>query len=209
MNVANGDGNMGPPEPGPAPTPKAPAKAEEKPLTEEEQKEVLGQLDNFDFAKFRSILKRDVLNNDSQREIIEKRLKPLDIVEVIMKGRVSQTVPIVPDRFEATFQSYKGEEDLQIKRWITGEIKTLEGPDRYFEDKYSLMGLTIAIKAVNRTPLPDCYNADGELDEEMFWAKYKMVSRFDFHMLSSLHVNWIWFDARVRKLFVAEELGNG
>jgi hypothetical protein len=36
-----------------------------------------------------------------------------------------------------------------------------------------------------------------------------MVARFDMHLLSSLAVNWFWFDVRVRKLFVAEKLGNG
>jgi hypothetical protein len=203
LNAANQAVSSAPPDTAPAP------KETSKPLTEEEQKEVLSELDNFDFSKFRTILKKDVLNNDAQRTTVEGRLKPLDIVDLIVKGRVTQTVEIIPGKFEATYQSYVGEEDLQIKRWITGEIKTLEAPDRYFEDKYSLMGLTIALKAINKQQLPNCYNSEGDLEEELFWIKYKKVSHLDFHMLSSLHLNWLWFDARVRKLFVAEELGNG
>ena len=50
---------------------------------------------------------------------------------------------------------------------------------------------------------------EPELDEDAFWKKFEYVARFPFHMLASLGVNYFWFDVRVRKLFVAEKLGNG
>jgi hypothetical protein len=191
------------------PTPDKPKEEEEKPLSEKEQKEILNKLDDFDFNRFRQAAMRDMLNNDKQKEIIEKRLKPLDIVDIIVKGRVTQTVPIVPGKFEVEFQSYAGEEDLILKRWVMAEAKTLDAPDQYFMDKHTLMTLTVAIRSVNKRPIFDCYKEDGNLDEDKFWVKYKMITRLDYHMLSSLYINWSWFDTRVRKLYVAEELGNG
>lgn len=178
-------------------------------MTDEERKEILEQLDDFDFHKLKNAVMRDLLNNDEQREIIEGRLKPLDVVQLIQDGRVTQIVPVRPGVFEPEFQSYNGDEDLAIKRLITKEARSIEASDRYFMDKYSLMALTVAIRSINKYPLPDCYDADGNFSDELFWQKYSMVARFDMHLLSSLAVNWFWFDVRVRKLFVAEKLGNG
>lgn len=192
-----------------APEIKETPKVEDKPLTEEEKKEILDGIDDFDLNRFKNAVMKDLLNNTTQQEIIEKRVKPLDIVQLVVEGSVTQVVPIHPNKFEPEFQSNSGEEDLTLKRWLTMEAKGIDASDRYFMDKYSLMGLTVALKAINKKQLPTCYDSDGNLNEELFWAKYKIVSRFNYHMLGSLMVNWFWFDVRVRKLFVAEELGNG
>lgn len=180
-----------------------------RPLSEEEKEELLAGMDEFDFSRFRTAAMRDMLNNTDQKDLIEKRLQPLNLGELIMRGRVSQVVPIQPGSFEPEFSSYNAEEDLIIKRMITAEAKSLNVIDRYFIDKYSLMGLTVALKSVNGTQLPLHENEKGEFDEEKFWAKYAIVSKFNYHMIASLIVNWYWFDLRVRKLFVAEDVGNG
>ena len=44
---------------------------------------------------------------------------------------------------------------------------------------------------------------------QVFLKKFNMVLRLPLHMLASIGVNTLWFDVRVRKLFVAEKLGNG
>jgi hypothetical protein len=181
----------------------------EKPLSEEAKKELLDDMDEFQLSRLKNALFKDMLNNEEQKAIIEARLKPLDLSELIITGRVSQTVPIHPGVFEAEFQSYAAEEDLVVKRMIGEEAVSLRPSDRYLMDKYHLMGLTIAVTAINRKPLPDYRDHKGAFSEEKFWAKYAIVARFNYHMMASLMVNWFWFDIRVRKLFRAETLGNG
>ena len=181
----------------------------EKPLSDEDKKQLLDDMDEFQLSRLKNALFKDMLNNDEQKEIIEARLKPLDLSDLIITGRVSQLVPIHPGVFEAEFQSYAAEEDLVVKRLIGEEAATLRPSDRYLMDKYHLMGLTISVAGINRKPLPDYRDAKGDFDEQKFWTKYGIVARFNYHMMASLMVNWFWFDMRVRKLFRAEALGNG
>lgn len=179
------------------------------PLSAAESKEFLDEMDSFDLSRTRNAMLKDLLNNDDQRGIIESRLKPLDLTDLIMSGRVRQRVPIVPGVFEPTFQSYSSSEDLFIKRTIGAEVRSNEATDQYALDKYTVMGLTVAVYAIGNTVLPDYRNEKGLLDEDAFWAKYAVVSSFNYHMISSLAANWFWFDIRVRKLYKAETLGNG
>lgn len=178
-------------------------------LSEEALQKLLDSLDDYDLDRVRQALLKDTLNNDQQRRIIESRLPPLDLSSLIMTGRITQVVPIQPGILEPEFQSYDGLEDLVIKRLIGEEARATGGSDRYIMDKYRLMGLTIALRSINRQHLPDYLNAEGNFDTDAFWKKYEIVARLNYHMLASLMVNWFWFDTRVRKLLRAEELGNG
>ena len=191
---------------GNAPTdgPKADPQMSSKNITEAVKK-----LDDFDFNTFREMMMKDLLNNDDQRVIIEKRCKPLDITDLIMKGYVMQKVPIIPDKFEPEFRSMSGGEDLAIKRLIMKESKGVEVSDRYLLDKFSLMAVCIGLHAINNNPVPSHQDQQGNFDEDAFWVKFNVVTKYPFHMLASLGVNYFWFDIRVRKLFVAEKMGNG
>lgn len=185
------------------------AGATEKQLSEEEKQKLLDSMDELDLSRVKKAMFKDMLNNEQQREIIEARLSPLDLGQLITEGRVTQVVPIRPNVFEPEFQSYDGEEDLIIKRLIGEEAGLTSASDRYILDKYQLMGFTIALRSFNRRPLPDYRDAEGNFNEALFWKKYAIVSRLNYHLLSSMMVNWFWFDIRVRKLLRAEELGNG
>lgn len=178
-------------------------------LTEGETKELLSQLDDFDFNKFRNAVMRDLLNNEGQRKIVEARLKPLDVVDVIVRGYTTQVVPILPGKFEPEFMSHRGEDELTLKKWLVAEARGIDVDDRYFLDKYAMMGLAVSLVSINKKPLPDCHDEQGNLSESKFSEKFRIVSKFNSHLLSSLFANWFWFDMRVRKLFVAENLGNG
>lgn len=182
-------------------------------MSDAEKKNLLDDMDEFDITRLRNALYKDLLNNDEQKKLIESRLSPLNLGDLIMTGRVSQIVPIKPGLFEPEFQSYGGDEDLAIKRLLAVELENLKplnaGFERYVTDKYTVMGLTVALKGMNKYQFPDVYNAEGLWDEALFWKKYAMVSKFNYHMISSLVVHWFWFDLRVRHLFKAEALGNG
>jgi hypothetical protein len=181
----------------------------ERQLSDAEKKAVLEDMDDFDVSRVRNAMFKDLLNNDEQRSIIEKRLKPLDLTELITSGRVQQTVPVRPGVFEPIFQSYSGEEDLHIKRLLGEESRSNHITDQYALDKYSLMGLTVSLWGINKKALPEYRDEKGDFNETAFWHKYQIVAKFDFHMLASLVANWFWFDVRVRKLWRAEDLGNG
>lgn len=182
------------------------------PVTDDERAEVekaLKQLDDFDFNKFREAMMKDIINNEDQRKIIEERLVPLELDDLIVNGFVTQVVPIVPGKFEPEFQSMSGETELALKRLIMEESRTIEVNARYFLDKFSLMSVAAGVRSINRNPLPDYRDKEGNFSDEAFWAKFNRVMKLNFHMLASLGVNYFWFDIRVRKLFVAERIKNG
>ncbi len=181
----------------------------EKPLSDEQKKELISGMDEFDLGRIRSALFKDLLNNEEEKKAIESRLKPLNLTDLIVTRRVTQVVPIVPGVFEPEFQSYAGGEDLEIRRMIFEENQSFGRSEEYLVQKYTLMGLTIAVRAINKKPLPNYLDAAGEFDEAAFQKKLRFISQLDFHMLSSLQANWFWFDLRVRSLFKASSLGNG
>jgi hypothetical protein len=170
--------------------------------------EAVKKLDDFDFNTFREMMLKDILNNDEQRKIIEERCKPLDITDLILKGYATQLVPIIPGKFEPEFQSMSGLEDLAIKQLIMEEGKTLHVNERYLLDKFSLMGVVVGVRSINNQVLPD-HRVNGKFNPEAFWVKFDLLTRYPFHLLASLGVNYYWFDLRVRKLFVAEKIKNG
>lgn len=180
-----------------------------KPAEREEVEKALKQLDDFDFNKFREAMMKDIINNEDQRKIIEERLTPLQLDDLLVNNFVTQVVPIVPEKFEPEFQDMSGETDLALKRLIMEESKSLEINSRYFLDKFSLMSVVAGVRSINRNPLPDFRDREGNFDDKLFWAKFNRVMKFNFHMLASLGVNFFWFDIRVRKLFVADRLKNG
>lgn len=184
---------------------------DEKPITEEERKklkEAVGKLDEFDLDSFRQAMMKDILNNPDQQKVIEAKLNPLSMDELLMKNRVTQTVPI-NSQLNYTFQSQTGEEDLEIKRLIVEESKSIEVSDRYLLDKYSYMSIAIGLVAINGKPLGTHLDAEGNFNDEKFWEKFNKLQKYPLHMLASIGVNLFWFEARVRKMFVAEKVGNG
>jgi hypothetical protein len=148
----------------------------------------------------------NLLNNPDRRKKIEGRLEPMNITDVILHGEVRQDVPIDPKKLVITYRSVTGEEDLAVKRMMFGE----EGGDRYMLDKFTLMQLTLAMVAINGEPLPT-HLKDGKFDETKFLEKFDKVLKFPIQFLADLGIQYMWFDERVRDLFVGstEALKNG
>lgn len=189
-----------------------PPEKEGKELSDKEQKEVdeaIKGLDSFDYDTLRQMMSEDVLNNPKQKEIIEGRCKELDIQELILKNRVSQDVPIVEGKFVVTYTSMTGEDDLALKRLVMEESKSVEVTERYLLDKYAFMAITCGLTAINGNPAPDFRDEHGNFEDKRFWIKFNWVMKRPLHMLAVIGVNHSWFEMRVRKLFVAENLGNG
>lgn len=183
-------------------------------LSDEDKKKVrqaLDQMDNFDWNTFKQMTMKDILNNEDQKKIIDQRLEktPLSLDALVMDGYVRQRIPIKPGKFEPTFQSIGGDEELACKRLIISDARTLNVDEQYLLDKHSFMVLCCGLHSINSQILPAHRNQAGEFDDAMFWAKFNLVIRYPLHMLASLLINFFWFDVRVRKLFVADALGNG
>lgn len=179
---------------------KAPEKEEIEPLDDETvmQRELREMLNN-DYQW-------NLLNNPDRRKKITARLKKMDITDIILHGEIRQDVPVDPEKLIITYRSVTGEEDLAVKRMMATET----GPDRYLLDKYTLMQLSLAVVSINGQPLPD-HTKNGKFDEEKFLIKLEKVLKFPIQFLADLGIQYLWFDERVRDLFVGstEELKNG
>lgn len=179
------------------------------PEEEEKIKDRINQLDSFDYAQLRDRTFQDIIKNPDQRKIIEERLKPLDIEELILKNRIKQPISVRPGKFEITLQSMTGEDDLALKQQLMLDSKSVDVTERYLEDKFMFMVTAANLYAVNNNVVPSHLNDKGEFDEELFRKKFLWVIKKPLHMLASIHANAIWFEERVRRLFVAEKVGNG
>jgi len=140
------------------------------------------------------------LSNPTRRKEIESRLTKLDITDVIIHGEIRQTIPVVPGKFEPEYRSVSGGEDLVVKRMMADE----SGGDRYLMDKYTLMQLTLALVAINNAELPPHLDAKKQVDETLFLIKFEKVCQFPLQMLADLGCQYVWFDDRVRDLFVGQ-----
>jgi hypothetical protein len=148
----------------------------------------------------------NILNNPRRRKEIEVRMDPMDITDVILHGEVRQTVPIIPDKLEVSYRSVSADEDLAVKQMMFGE----SGGDRYLMDKYTIMQLTLALVSINGEELPTQLNEKKKFDEPKFLAKFDKVSRFPVQFIADLGIQYLWFDERVRRLFLGgtDELKN-
>jgi hypothetical protein len=193
-----------------------PGDDETKPLSEEEKGQIsraIGNLDELDLDKFRQQMMKDILNNDEQRQIVEARLEPLSLDDLILHNYVTQVVPVIVvdgvKKFYPTFRSISAEEDLAAKRLIMQESSSIEVSERYLIDKYAIMGIALGTEAINGKPLGGHTDAQGNFDDEKFVAKLNRILKLPTDMIASLGVHHFWFSRRVRKLFVAEKVGNG
>jgi len=181
------------------------------PVTDEDKERVsktLASMDEFDFDTFRQMMMKDIINNPKQKGVIEAKLTPLSIDDLIMHNRAVQKVPIVPG-FTPEFQSLTAEEDLALKRLVMQESKTVEVTDRYLLDKLAIMSIAVGLKNINGKPLGDHLDTEGNFDDTKFWVKFNRIMKLPLQMIASIGVNIFWFEQRVRKLFVAEKVGNG
>lgn len=178
-----------------------------KPIGKDEVQQAIENMDDFDFDTFRDLVMKDILNNSEQKEIVEARLKPLDLNEIIDNGTITQVVPIVPGKYEITLQSLTAEEELAMKRLIVAEKGKVDAPDRYLLDKFRMMTCALGLHSVNKRVLPDHKDANGGFSDDAFWRKFNIVMKLPFHMLASIATHYYYFDIRVRSLFKAIKNG--
>lgn len=181
--------------------------------TEEERAKVLRQaidrMDAFEFNQWRQLTMREMLHSEGQRTIIESRLAPLDIGELLMNGVIRQRIPIIPGKYEITLQNYDGQVEMAIKRMVMSESRSVDASEQYLLDKHSFMTLAVGLYKVCDRVFPDILDAQGVFNDDLFLKKFNLVMKLPIHMLASIGVNQMWFEMRVRKLYTASAVGNG
>ncbi len=179
-----------------------------------DKKEALDSLDDFDWMRLRAVMS-DMLGNEQQRMIVEERLEPLNIDDLIMLGYCTQEVPIVLDpvtrekRFYPTFRSTNAQVDFGLKMALMREAQNIKLRGAYFDDKFATMGACATTHMINGAPLPSMLDAEGNFNEEMFWVRFNKFSKLSVHTISSLGIHAFWFDMRVRALHKGERVKNG
>lgn len=188
-------------------------KAQQKVADEAAKKDEASSLDNdlelLDQPSFLNQYQKEVneLNTEELRRAIEARCAPLNIEQLIMDGELRQDVPIIREKFIATFRTVTGEENLAIEREIFSDRNV---SDIYVLDKMSLMQLTCGLYAVNGRMLPSHLDDSRRFNGESFKKKFRMVTAFPLCQLASLGINFTWFDQRTRRLFIdVDQLKNG
>jgi hypothetical protein len=169
----------------------------------EDHKEDL--LDVFDFMAQDEASR--ILNNKKRRTDIESRLQPMDFEDLLMKGFVEQTIPIIPGKYEPRFRSLKPGESLFIKSFMAKDETAPN--DSYAAEKYSLCQLACALVSMNGKAYQDHRDNKGNPDTELFKLKLKQLLEQSVYIISDLGINYLWFDIRVRKLISPDKLGNG
>jgi hypothetical protein len=81
--------------------------------------------------------------------------------------------------------------------------------EQYLLDKHSFMSVAAGLHKVNSREFPGILDDEGNFSDEKFLTKFNQVMKLPIHMLASIGVNLWWFEMRVRKLFKADEVGNG
>lgn len=153
----------------------------------------------------------DVLANSARRKKIEATLKPMRVEDLLLHNEVKQTIVTIPPKdgeeygLEFEFRSISVDEDLAVKRIMSG----FRGSDQYISDRYAIMNLVCGLFRVNDRILPSHLNDEGKFDEDLYTAKMAIVRKWPYNLVQDLVNNWAWFEDRVRKLFVVEDLGNG
>jgi hypothetical protein len=145
---------------------------------------------------------RSILSNKKRKAAIESRCEAMKFEDLLITGSVQQRVPIIPNRFEPTYRSPSGAEDLEVKR-IMGQVR---GTEQYILDTFSIYGLTLGLYSINGKPLPSHLKGDGEFDETLFKTKYAIISKMGLPILADLVVNYMWFGRRVQKLTVYDDI---
>ena len=105
---------------------------------------------------------------------------------------------IVPGKLSIKFRSVTGEEDLAVKRMMFGE----SGGDRYMLDKFTLMNVTLGVLAINNFDLPSHLDEKRRFNETAFLKKHNLLMRYPVALLADIGLQYMWFDERVRRLFV-------
>jgi len=152
---------------------------------------------------------RNALMSEERRKRIEKRLKEIDIDDMIRNREITQNIPVVPGKLELMLRTFSQKEHLWCMQYIYEHI----GSDSYQNELFNTCKVVCSLVAINGKPLTEHRNKVGERGEEVdrkkFDAKLDQLIGFPVQLIADISVQLIWFNGRVNKLFDLDTLKNG
>jgi hypothetical protein len=174
--------------------------------------ESLQEKDDLEMEYLLDRLKQDLINNDEQRDLIEKRVKPMSLADGISSGEFKQLVPI-HEALNVMYRSVSPMEIEHIRRLVLEMQLRDERLANLSVDRFSLMQTVASIVHINGEALPTHIKDPGTIRAEFldkpFLDKYAVIGGYPSPFIHTLSTHAYWFDLRVRKLFTMEALKNG
>lgn len=176
-----------------------PEKVELGPLPEG----VKGMDDELDTVLYRGT----VFDNKKVRRAVEARCVEMDFADLVLTGRVSQKVSVIPKKLTFEYQSLTGGESY----WIESRAQSEASTDWGLRSWVVWAQLTMSLVSVNGAQLPTHLGKDGDVDEKLFNEKRARVMKLGAKVLDIAVTNMNWFNDRVDRIFQNdfEQLGNG
>jgi hypothetical protein len=147
-------------------------------------------------------------DNPKVRKAIEDKCSEMDFADLIITGRVTQVVPVIPNKLEVEYQSLLASETF----WIEREAENQGTSDWALRSWMGYARLAMAIVSINGKDFPGKnLTTKDEIDRDSFERKFKSVMNMGEKPIEYLLVNLGWFNDRVDRLSESDfdELKNG
>jgi len=173
---------------------------------------IMEQMDDLELEQMLRRSNKDLINNPEQQKLIDKLVTPLDLGEGLATGEFSQVVPIKKDVLTVKFRSVSPMENEEIRKIIFQmelDDKRLIG---LTSERFSLMLCVASLVQLNGSRLPAHVTGTASqmvFHEDQFMRKYELVRRYPPALVHTLMTHSYWFNLRVNKLFVLDDIKNG
>lgn len=208
----------------PAPTaPEAPASAKPPPGStpasaveppEEDEGDADAHLNEFEKAKLRDMLWKDVLQNPDQRAKVEARLPKVDINAVLQTmmsgGYFEQRVPIRKGVYEPVYRQVPYWVEQKLQEMLVSSFGLKGASEVSVQERYAFWGLVCSLVELANKRLPSVMNEAGtDIDIDKFRLKEKQLLNLPVELIASLVTHYYYFSQRARGMLTVDDLGNG
>lgn len=163
--------------------------------------------DLFNFGAVSQAMRN--MQSAERRKVIEDKLTPLDVTDLITKQEIEQEISVIPGKLSYTFRTINQSENLFCLQYLYDH----PGSGLYVEEFLTTCKLTCSVVEINGARLPDHRKGAGtpneEIDREEFEKKMKILAKLPVHLIADISIQAIWFNDRVNKLFDVGALKNG
>ena len=143
----------------------------------------------------RVFYQNNAYDNKKVRAKIESRCSEIDFSELVLNGRVTQSIPIIPGKLEIVLQSLTGRETF----WIQKKAEAAALSDMTIASWAGYARLAMSMTSINGTRTPG-YLKDGEIHDDGFESQLDAVMGHSEITLRVLLTNLGWFMDRVEGL---------
>lgn len=130
----------------------------------------------------------------SMREKIEKACSPLDFGQLLLTGRVTQHVKVLPGKVEIKLRSLTGAEEF----WL--EKHQLDQPPEFAAAWKTYTRLAMSVQEMNGVESLEYLQA-GKIDAQVLEARLQKLLQLPASLFSLLVTHLSWFYDRVANLY--------